>query len=180
MSSGDRSDFGRIQGHIPARNEDGTDPVKIGGHASAALPEPVEDGHLVDTFHDLHGRIVTLVGGPPEVASDTVGPKTVLVTSTADTEIVAAQGAANSVRVSSIYCSNEDPTESLTITIKGSDGLVRTRGHLRFDGGGFVWSFEPNGWVLGGDMALRAALTVASTFGVSVNAQFNVIVTPTP
>lgn len=180
MSSGDRSDFGRIQGHIPARNDDATDPVKIGGHASIGLPEPVEDGQLVDTYHDEFGRIVTLIGGSPEIASDTVGPKTVLVTDTGTTEIVAAQGATQSVRVSSIYCSNNDPDASLTVTINGFGEPPRMQAHLRFDGGGVVWSFEPNGWVLAGNLALHAALTVASTYGVSVNTQFNVIATPAP
>jgi len=173
-----RGDFGRVHGRIPAYNADGTDPVKIGGLAWAGTPTPGTNLYLINTWHDLYGRIVVLLNGPPTVTADsTKGPKSVSVISDVTTVVVASPGIGNSIRVSSVYCSNVDPTFSLDINLK-EDSTTRTKGHLRLDGGGVVWSYEPGGWILGNGLAFTAALNTTSLSGIQVNVQYQVIATP--
>ena len=175
-----RGDFGRVHGRIPAYNADGTDPVKIGGLAWAGTPTPGTNLYLINTWHDLYGRIVVLLNGPPTVTADsTKGPKSVSVVSPTDTVVITSPGAGNSIRVSSIYASNLDPTTSINLSIK-EGATTRTLGQVHTQGGGFVWSYEPGGWILGNNLALLAALnaTYLGT-GVQVNVQYQVIATPT-
>jgi hypothetical protein len=50
---------------------DAVPPVKIGGKASASPPAAVDDGDMVNTYHDLQGRIVTQAE-PPKASTSSV------------------------------------------------------------------------------------------------------------
>jgi len=179
LGDSSRSDFGRVQGVLPHDEVDATDPVGIGGRAKTSLPTAVADGDVVKTLHDVYGRIVVIPFGPPVVTADgTKGPESVAVLSPVDTVLIASPGTTNSIRVSSIYASNLDPTYSINLSVKeGSTTRVLSKLHL--DGGGYVFSFEPDGWVLGANLALLGALNATYlTTGVQANVMYRVIPTP--
>lgn len=138
MSDSSRADFGRVQGILPAYQADATDPIKIGGLAWSGIPTPSTNLQLVNTWHDLYGRVAVLINGQPTVTADsTKGPKTVAVVSPVDTVVITSPGTTNSIRVSSIYCSNIDPTSSINISLKES-ATTRVLNKMHLDGGGVV------------------------------------------
>ena len=100
MSEG-RADFGRVQGVLPAYEADGTDPIKIGGRAWAGIPTPSTDLYLVNTWHDLLGRIIVAFDAGA-VTSTTNGPSTASITGISDTVVIASPALNSSIRVSSI------------------------------------------------------------------------------
>lgn len=172
-----RADFGRVQGVLPAYTADGEDPIKIGGRAWAALPTPSTNLYLVNTWHDLYGRII--VGfDVAAVTSTTNGPSTASITGITDTVVIASPALGTSIRISSIYPSNLDPTSNLTLTLK-QGGLTKVISQVHTQGGGYVWSFEPSGWYLGSAQALTALLNTTSSAGVQVNVMWKSYPTPT-
>lgn len=176
MSEGGRADFGRVQGVLPAYTADGEDPIKIGGHAWAGLPTPATDAQIVNTWHDLYGRIIVAFENAL-VTTTTKGPITASVTGIADTAILASPALASSYRISSIYASNLDPTYSINLSLK-QGATTRITAKLHLDGGGWVWSFEPGGWILDSAQALLGVLNTTSTAGVQVNVMYRLGPTP--
>lgn len=175
MSEG-RADFGRVQGVLPHGEADGSDPVKIGGRAHTSLPTAEAHGDIVNTLHDKFGRLIIASAIEAVTADSTKGPKSVVVSSPVDTVVIASPAVGSSIRVSSIFASNINPTFSFGLSIKES-GTARCVARLHLDGGGYVWSFEPGGWVLGNGIALIAALD-ATLSSAQVNVQYQVIATP--
>lgn len=173
----DRADFGRVQGVLPAYEADAVDPIKIGGRAWAGIPTPSTNLYLVNTWHDLLGRIIVAFDAAA-VTSTTNGPSTASITGITDTVVIASPALGQSIRVSGIYASNLDPTYNINITFK-QGGLTKIIAQVHTQGGGFVWKMEPSGWYLGSAQALTAVLNTTSSAGVQVNVEWKAYPTPT-
>lgn len=173
-----RADFGKVDGKLPAYTADAVDPIKIGGLAWAGIPTPSTDLYLVNTWHDLYGRIV--VTFLPAVVTSTAnsGPSTATITNSTAQTVLASPALGTSYRISSIYASNLDPTVNINLTLQ-QGGLTKVLSQVHTQGGGYVWSFEPGGWHLGSAQALTALLNATSLSGVAVNVMWRAVPTPT-
>lgn len=157
-----------VHGIEPEDSAVSGNPVAVGGRANANEPTAVNDGDVVYDWRDLQGRTVGVKNFPAVVSGANHGPKTVTLSTTTQTDIVAAPGAGLSVYVTSISCSNTSATK---VRIDLKDGTtVRWSMELAADGGGFVQEFNPP-WKITANTAFTAQLSAAVT-DVRVNCHF--------
>lgn len=177
---GGRADFGRVQGRIAHDETDGQDPVSIGGQAQSASPTAVSSGDVVRGWWSPIGElhvITNSVGGPFAPNATQHGMQSVALVSPADTTILGAPGTGKSYRLSSVYASNVNPTYSLSMNLRDGTATMSAN-RLRFDGGGYVWSWEPRGHYLTTNTALKGNIDITMS-SVIVNVLFDVVDTPT-
>lgn len=114
-------------------------PTQIAGEARTAEPTAVSTGDVVRLLADKTGKLVVLHGCLPE---DSLSGVTAAITNTADTQLVAAQGAGVRAYLKTIVISNSHATVDTVVEVK--DGTtVKARLYAAADGGGGAWIFDP-------------------------------------
>lgn len=144
-------------------------PLLMGGRASDLEPTAVSlDGDAVAVWLDRLGRVVTVGGHPPQLASATHGPKTLNVTASGDTALVAAPGASLSIYVTGFWLSNNAATKIKALLRDGT--TARYGGTLAADGGGVTRNNISPPWKLAANAALNVNLP--STGDVEASVEF--------
>ena len=175
---GGRADFGKVHGRIPHGEADAQDPVNIGGQAQSIMPTAVDAGDVVRSWWSKVGELHVIIGPGSFAPNATLhGMTSVELVSPVDTTILGAPGTAKSYRLSSIYCSNVNPSYSLSMNLRDGSATMSAN-RLRFDGGGYVWSWEPRGHYLTTNTALKGNIDITAS-SVIVNVLFDVVDTPT-
>lgn len=115
-----------------------SNPVQIAGRANETEPTRVADGDVVRTWHDLEGRMVTMLYFPARpAASGTHGPLHARTTSSGDTTLIATPGANQSIYVTGVHTSLSTAGGSATVSLReGVAGTYRFR-TLISDAGNF-------------------------------------------
>jgi hypothetical protein len=151
-------------------------PVLIGGRANQTEPAAVADADAVYSWMDQQGRTVVVLNFPANVAADdTHGPKSVTITATTNTQLLAAPGAGQSIYVTRAKASNTSATKTICNLVEGgtaggTDGTIRDSASLAADGGGYVDRFDPP-WKLAANTALFGRLGTSVT-DVRVNLMY--------
>ncbi|MEE8262730.1 MAG: hypothetical protein V3R83_09740 [Gammaproteobacteria bacterium] len=165
---GDGANARQVEGIEAADAAVSGNPVAVGGRANANEPTAVSNGDAVYDWRDLQGRTVGVNNFPAVVSGANHGPKTITLSSTTQTDVVAAPGAGQSVYVTGISASN---TSSTFARLDLKDGTtVRVSMGLAADGGGFVMEFNPP-WKITANTAFTSQLSATVT-DVRVNAHF--------
>jgi hypothetical protein len=165
-----------IDGAIAHDAVDAGKPMKIGGKASSGPPTAVAAADRVDAFFDLFGRLVSNLYMPPQVRSgDTIGPKTVTVTATTNTALLAAPGASTSLNITRVKVGNTSATLTRLDLVEGgtdgaADGTVVDSMPLAANGGGYMCAFDPP-YKLPANTAFKARLGTGVT-DVRVNLMY--------
>jgi hypothetical protein len=168
-----------IDGAVAHDAADAGKPVKIGGKASSSAPTAVAAADRVDAFFDLLGRMVISPNMPPQVRSgDTVGPKTVTITATTNTALLAAPGAGLCLHILKIRPGNTSPTLTRLDIVEGgtdgaSDGTVVDSMPLAANGGGYSDPGFCPPYKLPANTPLKARLSVGVT-DVRINLHYYV------
>ena len=108
-------------------------PVLVGGYASAARPAAVANGDAAQSWTDLHGSPIVLLGGPN--ALTTRGLTNFTTTTAAD--VIAAAGAGVKIAVMGIMVTNAHASVATKVSIR-DDATVKVTGYAPAAGGGFV------------------------------------------
>jgi hypothetical protein len=147
-----------VAGDIAHDSADSGNPIKIGGKARSTDPTLVTASDRVDTYHDLAGRVVTTPCPLSAVLSGTNSS-----TGTANTEIIAAQGAGTRIALTRLIISNESTTSTAVLIKDGTTTKLRIPAPTNSGGvGGAVIPIDPP--LLLSD---NTALNFASVAGVS-------------
>jgi hypothetical protein len=165
-----------VDGAVAHDAADAGKPVKIGGKASSGVPTAVAGADRVDALFDILGRFIVGQYIPPQVRSgETIGPKTVTLTTTTNAALIAAPGAGLSIHITRIKAGNTSATLTRLDIVEGgsdgaTDGTVIDSQPLAANGGGYVDTYTKL-YKLPANTALKARLSTGVT-DVRVNFDF--------
>lgn len=124
----------KVEGDISSGIPDIGNPVKIGGKASTSDPAAVTSGNRTNGLFDKIGRFVI---APYAIPENLIKGKTASMTNTADTEVIAAQGAGVKIYVTHILVTNGHASTGTYVNIKDGATSIYT-GYAAAGGGGFT------------------------------------------
>ena len=111
-----------VTGNVAHGIADTGNPVKVGGRARSTDPSVVASGDRADLLMDLIGRVVT---APYAIPENFISGVTAAITNTADTAVIAAQGANVRIYVTHINVLNTSATATL-VNIKNGTTTIYT------------------------------------------------------
>jgi hypothetical protein len=111
-----------VYGNVAHDIADTGNPVKVGGVARSTNPSVVASGDRSDLMTDLIGRLVV---SPYSIPENIVSGVTAAITGTADTAVIAAQGAGVRIYVTQMVILNTSATATL-VNIKDGTTTIYT------------------------------------------------------
>jgi hypothetical protein len=111
-----------VYGNVAHDIADTGNPVKVGGVARSTDPSVVASGDRADLMTDLIGRLVV---SPYSIPENIVSGVTAAITGTADTAVIAAQGAGVRIYVTQMVILNTSATATL-VNIKDGTTTIYT------------------------------------------------------
>lgn len=140
-------------------------PVLVGLEARTSDGTAVTNGQAVRAQADLNGKQIVL---PYAIPENSLSGVTAAITGTADTSVIAAQGAGIRIYVTQILVINSHTTTGTVVEIKDNTTVIY-RGYAAPVGGGFSITF-PVPLRLTANVALQAAnITTAANVYVSAS-----------
>ena len=147
----------QVVGDVAHDAADAGNPVKIGGRATNAEITALANNDRSDLLTDLVGKLIVRPHAPPELTLNGVAS----ATGTADTSVIAAQGAGIRIYVTSISIANSSATTGTIVEIKDGTTVI-WRTIARAEGGSNI-TFDPPLRLTANTILNMAALTAATT-----------------